>query len=91
MGIVPFFRFVLNVRNIDRNTAGFLFRGIVNLVICLILRSALQRAPLGDRRGQGRLTMIDVSHRSNIQMGLASVKLLLCHKIGLSFRKIPGS
>ena len=79
MRIVPLVGFVFHVGNVDRDAARFLFRRVINRVVCPVLRSPKKLAVLRDRRRQRRLAVIDVPHRPHIQMWLVPLKFLLRH------------
>jgi hypothetical protein len=70
-----------NVAGIDGDTTGFFFRGLVDGVIRLVLGQTLQAQILGDRSGQGRLAMVDMTDGADIHMGLVSLKMLFGHLI----------
>ena len=73
---------ILNVSGVDRDAAGLLFRSLVDLVVSGELSRVriAQGQNLGDRSSQGSLAMVNVTNGADIDMGLASVKHLLCHK-----------
>ena len=79
MGVVPVLGLVLNMRNVDRDPAFFLFRGIVDRVECAEVSAAGHRSHFGDCRGQRGLAVVNVTHRAHIQMWLTSIEYLLCH------------
>ena len=77
--IVTSFRLVLDVRRVDRDTALALLRSLIDHVVIHEVRAALFSENLRDRSRQRRLTVIDVTNRTNVNVRFASVKLLLCH------------
>ena len=77
--IVTLLGLVLNVSSRNRNTSFSLLRSLVDHVICFILCLTVQSQHLGDCCGQGRLTMVNVADRTNVNMGFASFKFFLCH------------
>ncbi len=77
--VVPVLCLVFHMRNVDRDPARFLFRRVVDLIVRPKIRSPKELAVLGDRRGQRRLPVVDVSHRTDVQMWFAPVKFLLRH------------
>jgi hypothetical protein len=86
VGVVPVLGLVLDVGDGDRDAAGLLLRRLVDLVEGRVVdRRVLFGQDLGDRRGQRRLPVVDVPDRSDVQMGLVAIKLLLGH------RSTPGS
>ena len=70
--VVPLGRLVLHVRHRDRDTAGLFFRRVVDRIEApeLVLRIVL-RQHLGDRRRQGRLAVIDVPDRADVDVRLS--------------------
>jgi hypothetical protein len=70
--VVPLLRVVLHVRRADRDAAGPLFRRLVDLVVSLELRHALQAEHASDRRGQRRLSMVDVTDGADVDVGLVT-------------------
>ena len=76
---------ILDVRGVDRDAAGLLFGGLVDLVVSGEV-SGLgvgEGENLRDRSGEGGLTMVDVADGTDVDMRLGSVKSLLCHYIVL--------
>ena len=70
---------VLDVRGVDRDATGFLFRCIVDLVIALGLTAELLRQHRGNRRRQRRLAMVHVTDGAHVHVRLGPFKLALCH------------
>ena len=71
---------ILNVSGVDRDTSCSLFGRVIDLVISHELDVAVaERQVLGDRCGQRGLAVVDVTDRTDINMGFGSLKLLLCH------------
>ena len=86
VGVVPVGRLVLDVGDVDRDAPLLLLGRLVDLVERLELgaaRVALGQ-DLGDRRGQGGLAVVDVTHRPDVEMGLVALELLLGHGRGCS-------
>ena len=77
--IVPLLRLVLDVRNVDRDAALFLFRRVVDRVKRPEGGQLLHAQHLGDGRRQRRLAVVNVSHRADIHVRLRTIKLLLRH------------
>ena len=77
--IVTLVRLILNVCRVDRDAALTLLRCLVDVRIVLELRIALLGENLRDRRRQRRLAVVNVTDRADVDMGLAAVKLFLCH------------
>jgi hypothetical protein len=63
----------------DRDAAGPLFRRLVDLIVRLELRHALEAQHAGDRRGQRRLAMVDVTDGADVDVGLVTDELFLGH------------
>ena len=78
--VVAFVRLVLDVGDLDRDAARLLLGRGVDLLErdVLHVRVALVE-DLGDRRGQGRLAVVNVTHRPDVDVGLRSFELLLGH------------
>ena len=79
MRVVACGRLILDVRGRDRDAARLLFRRLVDLVISRVGRAAGLRQNLGDRGGQRRLAVVDVTNRSHIAVRLIPFKLLFGH------------
>ncbi|CAB4766737.1 unannotated protein [freshwater metagenome] len=84
MRIMPILRLVLNMSNRDRDTTSLLLRRLINLIKRSELRQPLIRQRLRNRSRQRRLTMINMTHRPNIHMGLRTLELCLAHDGSLS-------
>ena len=80
VGVVPVRRLVLDVRDLDRDPAGLLFGGLVDLVERdeSHVRVAL-REDLCNCGGERRLTVVDVAHRPDVDVRLRTLELLLRH------------
>jgi hypothetical protein len=77
---VTVLRLVLDVRDGDRDAALLLFRSFVDLVERGERGAvALIRQHFRDRRGQCRLSVVDMTHRSDVHVRLAALELCLCH------------
>ncbi|CAB4918013.1 unannotated protein [freshwater metagenome] len=72
---------ILNMRNVDRDTTLTLFRRLINIreLSKRVVRRISIRQHLRNRRGQRGLTMIDMTHRAHIRVGLGPLELLACH------------
>ena len=77
--IVALLGLILNVRGVDRDTTGTLFRGLVDVRIIDEFGVALQVQDLGDRGRQRGLAMVNVADGTNVYMGFGSFELCLCH------------
>ena len=94
VGVVPVRGLVLDVTHVDRDTALALFGRLVDVLEAGELRGLgiAVREDLGDRRGQGCLPMVDVSHGSHVHVGLVALELGLGHYVAsLGFcSEFPG-
>ena len=79
VSVVTLLGLVLNVSGVDGDAALSLFGSLVNGRIVGVLSAALHGQVLGDGRGQRGLAMVDMADGADIDMGLGSVKFLLCH------------
>ena len=70
---------VLNVSGVDRDTTSLLFGGLIDGSVVLELSLTLQSQILGDSGGQSGLAVVNMADGANVNMGLISFKLLLCH------------
>ncbi len=79
VGVVTSFGFVLNVCGVNGDTTCLLFRRRIDLVVGLGFTAKLGRQNGGDRSGQRRLTMVNVTNRAHVYVRLCTFKLTLCH------------
>jgi len=79
VGVVALGGLVFDVPNGDRDAAGALFGGVVDLIVGGELGRAAQRQDLGNRGGQGGLAVVDVPDRAHVHMRLGALKFLLRH------------
>jgi len=89
--VVALVALVLDVRRRDRDAARLLFRRLVDLIERRELREALRRLDLRDRSGQRGLAVIDVTDRSDVDVGLVADEFLFGHERsprGLACREI---
>ena len=79
VGVVTLFGLVLDVRGVDRYSAGLLFRGLVDFVIPHRRRMAFlaQRHRYGC--GQGGLAVVNVAYRADVYVRLSALEFCLCH------------
>ena len=85
VGVVPSRCLVLDVADVDRDATGLLFRRLVDLIkLNSTTSTSLLSEHLGDRRRQRGLAVVDVSHRSDVEMGLGTNEFLFCHDLLLS-------
>ena len=94
MRIVALLGLVLEVPGVDRDAAGLLFGRIVDIVELHRLIAELARAVLGDCGAERRLSMVDVTDRTDVHMRFGALELLFGHiKLLLGFVPpiaIPG-
>ena len=79
--IVPLRRLVLDVCDVDGDSALPLFGGLVDHVIRCELCAAFCGEALRDCGGKRGLAVIDVSDCSDVQVRLGALKLFLCHSV----------
>ena len=81
VGVVTVLRLVLHVRDRDRDAALTLLRSLVDLVEGrgLVQVGVLVVQHLGDRRGQRRLTVVDVTDGADVHVRLGPLELRLSH------------
>ena len=77
--IVARVRLIFNVSCVYCDASRFLFGGLVDLVITHNFGFALHSHNHGDSRSQSGLAVVNVTYGTDIDVGLASVKLLFCH------------
>ncbi len=79
VSIVTLVGLVLNVSGVDRDTTRLLFGSLIDGSVVLELSLTLQSQVLGDSGGQSGLAVVNVADGANVNVGLISLKLLLCH------------
>ena len=72
-------RLILDVSGVDRDSAGLLFRRLVDFVVTHSLRLAEGGQHHRDGSGQGRFAVVNVADGANVDMRLGALKLLLRH------------
>src|SRR3954447_24833834 len=77
--VVAVLRLVLDVGGRDRDAARLLLRRVVDLLERASLAAVLLGEDLGDRSGQRRLAVIDVTDRADVDVRLVPLELLLRH------------
>jgi hypothetical protein len=77
--IMAFRSLVLDVRDGDGHTAGFLFRGIVDAIELAERRRSGFRKYQRDRRRQSRLAVVNVTNGAYVAVWFCADKFLLCH------------
>src|SRR5258706_14317867 len=78
MCIMSFFGFVFNVGNINGDSAGFFFWGIINIFVFLCCCETLLRQNCSNCCCCGGLTVINVTNGTNIYVRFCSLKFI-CH------------
>ena len=89
MSVVTLLGLVLDVRDINGNTAFLLFWSLIDLaeIIFLVQIRVLVVQNLGDCCSQGSLTVINVADGADVDMRLSAYVLgLLCHYVLLDVR-----
>ena len=79
VGVMPVRGLVFDVGGRDRDAARLLFRRLVDLVVRRERRTAGFRQHLGDRCGQRRLAMVDVTDGSDVAVRFITFKLCFGH------------
>ena len=81
VGVVTLVRLVLHVGDVDGDAALALLGSVVDFVERseLVQLRVLVGQNLGDGRGQRRLTVVDVTDRTDVHVRLGLVVLGLCH------------
>src|ERR1035437_53454 len=77
--IMATYRFILNMSSVDSNASLFFFRCIVNFFKRNVVSTTLFRKNFSYSSRQGRLTMINMSDSSHINVWFSSFKFLLAH------------
>ena len=90
VGIVPIGRLILEVSSIDGDTTCLLFRRIVDVVEFECLVAELTGAVLGDSGAERRLSVVDVSDRTDVHMQFGTFEFFFGH-IGLLLGFVTGS
>ena len=80
VGVVARLGLVLDVGDRDGDPALALLGRVVDRVEGAELGAALHGEVLGDRRGQGRLAVVDVTDRAHVDVRLGPLELLLRHR-----------
>jgi hypothetical protein len=91
--VVALLGLVLDVRDVDRDTALLLFGSVVDLVerARRVQRRVLVMQNLGDRRGERGLAVVDVTDGSDVDVRLGPLELGLSHCVLLGlFRFLTG-
>ena len=80
MSIVTVLGLVLNVRGVDRDTTGLLFRSLVDFVVTHRLGAAVLGQNHGDSSSQSGLAVVNVADSADVYMGLIAFKFRLSHE-----------
>ena len=73
MGVVAVGSLVLDVGGVDGNSTSTLFRGLIDLIVSSEVGQVLLSKNLGDSGSQSGLSVIDVTDRTDIKMGLLAI------------------
>ena len=86
VGIVAGLGLILDVSGVDRDAAGLLFGGLVDLIVSGVGGGigVSHSQNLGDGGGEGGLAMVDMTDGADIYMGFGSFEFLLRHLNGSS-------
>ena len=82
MGIMTIGRLILYMRSIDGNTSLLLFRGVINLIkrlYALCARKTLLSQHFRNCSRQSRLTVVNMTNRTDVYMRFTPVKMFFCH------------
>ena len=77
--VVTVFRFVFNVRGVDRDAASAFFRRRVDLVVGLSFAAELLGENRRDSSRERRLAVVDVTNGADVDVRLLALKMFLCH------------
>jgi hypothetical protein len=78
--VVPVRGLVFDVGDVDGDPTLLLLRRLVDVVEARVLgRRVLVVQDLGDGGGQGRLAVVDVTHRPDVEVRLGPLELRLAH------------
>ncbi len=70
MGIVALGSCVFNMGDVDCDTAGFFLGGVIDGIVRAVLTETAECLHLGDGSGQGGFAMVNMTHGTNVHMGL---------------------
>ena len=77
--IVALVGLVLNVRGVDRDTTSLFLGRLIDLIIAHLRCLTLRCHNHGDSCGQSGLAVVNVSDRTDVDVGLTSVELSFSH------------
>ena len=85
VSVVTLLGLVLHVGDVNGNTTGLFFRGLIDLVERegIVEIGIFLRQHLGDSCGQGGLTMVDVTDGANVYVRFGPLELSLRHFVVL--------
>jgi hypothetical protein len=84
MGVVPLVGLILKVPGINRYTACFLFRRVINLIISHNLVAEFFGAVHSDSRRKRCFTMVNVAYGSDVHVDFIPGKFVFCHCVLLA-------
>ena len=79
VSVVAIIRLVLHVTSVDRDTALFFFRRVIDLLVAHNLGPVLRGTNHGHRGGQCGLTVVNVTDRTNVYVRFCPLKLVFGH------------
>ncbi len=79
VSVVTLFSRILHVRSVDRDTTLLLLRGVVNRREITKFRKSFASQHSGDGSSKGRLTVVDVTDCTYVQVGFGAVKICFSH------------
>ena len=77
--IVALLGFVFDVGRVDRDTTSALFRSGVDVGVRHVFGESFERKDVGDGRGKGGLTVVDVADGTNVEVDAVTVEFFFCH------------
>ena len=77
--IVTLLGFVFDVGRVDRDTTSALFRSGVDVGVRHVFGESFERKDVGDGRGKGGLTVVDVADGTNVEVDAVTVEFFFCH------------
>ena len=79
VSIVTVLGLVFDVGGVDGNTTGSFFWGGIDSAIRHVFGETLHSKNVGNTRGEGGLSVVDVADSTNVNVGKITVKFFFCH------------